>query len=85
MNQKPKLYNKRDPYFFRLQLGNRFPAFTQQFWTWLTGIALPGQKPLWVWRPWMRALALFAQIYLAAALGTMFFNDLIIKGGDLWT
>lgn len=80
-----KNQSRRDPIEFRKLFNTRLPGWTQPFWTWLTGIALPGQKRLWVWRPWMRALALFAQIYLAAALGTMFFNDLIIKGGDLWT
>ncbi|EYF05458.1 Hypothetical protein CAP_3185 [Chondromyces apiculatus DSM 436] len=30
----------------------RFPAFTQGFWTWLTGKALPGQKPRFPVGPW---------------------------------
>lgn len=31
---------------------NRFPRFTQHFWTWLTGKPLPGQKPLFVLNAW---------------------------------
>ncbi|WP_224364176.1 fatty acid desaturase [Hyalangium versicolor] len=30
----------------------RFPGFTQPFWTWLTGKALPGQRPLMASGPW---------------------------------
>jgi fatty acid desaturase len=30
----------------------RFPSFTQPFWTWLTGKALPGEQPLFRTGPW---------------------------------
>jgi hypothetical protein len=75
--------SKKSFYNVRLILGRRFPKWTQHFWTWLTGLPLPEQKPLFIWRPWMRALALFAQTILAASLGTLLFNDLITRGG-LW-
>lgn len=50
-------------------LAKRFPGWTQRFWTWVTGIALPGQRPLIIWRPWMRAIALLIQVLVSGAIG----------------
>ncbi len=83
MNNQPKQRDS-DPQCIRQQLQKRFPGFTQGFWTWLTGVALTKQVPLLIWRPWQRALALIAQIYIAATLGALLLNDLF-TGGDLWT
>ena len=83
MKSKDKQFNQRNAIDLRLQLQIRFPVFTQRFWTWLTGIALPDQVPLFIWRPWVRALALFAQTIVAASIGTLLLNDLIMRGG-LW-
>ncbi|WP_367155158.1 hypothetical protein [Methylomonas sp. HYX-M1] len=71
-------------YRLRLALKNRFPNWSQWFWSWLTGIALPGQEPLIVWRPETRALALFFQIILAASLGTSLINHIVTRI-ELWT
>ena len=84
MNEKPLKLRDTYPQRLRLNLKNRFPAFTQHFWTWLTGIALRDQVPLFIWRPWTRALALFTQVVLAATFGTLLLNALTF-GGDLWT
>ena len=84
MNETPKELRNTNHQRLRLSLKNRFPAYTQRFWTWLTGIALPDQIPLFIWRPWTRALALFAQLYIATLLGTILLNDLTV-GGELWT
>ncbi len=47
----------------------RFPAWTQHFWTWQTGKALPGQKPL-LRHTWAS--------YLAVTL-TLFFSGLAVS------
>jgi hypothetical protein len=41
----------------------RFPAWTQHFWTWQTGKALPGQKPL-LRHTWASYLAMTAALFL---------------------
>ncbi|MFI0939424.1 hypothetical protein [Streptomyces sp. NPDC021020] len=54
----------------------RFPAWTQHFWTWQTGKALPGQKPL-LRHTWASYLAVTLAVFLSglaistAALATM--------------
>jgi fatty acid desaturase len=47
----------------------RFPNWSQHFWTWLTGKALPNQKPLIVHRWWS---------YLAVTL-TVFFSGIVLS------
>jgi hypothetical protein len=42
----------------------RFPAWTQHFWTWQTGKALPGQKPL-LRHTWASYLAVTLTVFLA--------------------
>jgi hypothetical protein len=42
----------------------RFPAWTQHFWTWQTGKALPGQKPL-LRHTWTSYLAVTLSLFLA--------------------
>lgn len=55
----------------------RFPAWTQHFWTWQTGKALPGQRPL-VRHTWASYLAVTLAVFLAglavstAAVAVMF-------------
>jgi fatty acid desaturase len=55
----------------------RFPAWTQHFWTWQTGKALPGQQPL-LRHTWASYLAVTLALFLAglavsaAAVATMF-------------
>jgi len=51
----------------------RFPAWTQHFWTWQTGKALPGQKPL-LRHTWAS--------YLAVTL-TLFFSGLAVSTSAL--
>lgn len=41
----------------------RFPAWTQHFWTWQTGKALPGQKPL-LRHTWASYLAVTLSVFL---------------------
>src|SRR5689334_21816162 len=54
----------------------RFPAWTQHFWTWQTGKALPGQQPL-VRHTWATYLGVTLTVFLAglamstAAVATM--------------
>ncbi|MEQ8964942.1 MAG: hypothetical protein RID91_03885 [Azospirillaceae bacterium] len=45
-----------------------FPAWTQNFWTWVTGKALPGQEPLFVHSWWSYTLATFATFFGGIAL-----------------
>src|SRR4051794_38181215 len=42
----------------------RFPAWTQHFWTWQTGKALPGQKPL-LRHTWASYLAVTLVVFLS--------------------
>ncbi len=55
----------------------RFPAWTQHFWTWQTGKALPGQKPL-LRHTWSSYLAVTLTLFLGglavsiAAVAVMF-------------
>lgn len=42
----------------------RFPGWTQHFWTWQTGKALPGQRPL-IRHTWVSYLAVTLGLYLA--------------------
>jgi hypothetical protein len=55
----------------------RFPAWTQHFWTWQTGKALPGQKPL-LRHTWASYLAVTLTVFFAglavstAAVAVMF-------------
>ena len=55
----------------------RFPGWTQHFWTWQTGKALPGQKPL-LRHTWSSYLAVTLTLFLAglavssAAVAVMF-------------
>jgi hypothetical protein len=55
----------------------RFPAWTQHFWTWQTGKALPGQKPL-LRLSWASYLAVTLTVFFVglalstAAVATMF-------------
>ena len=42
----------------------RFPAWTQHFWTWQTGKALPGQEPL-IRHTWASYLAVTLTLFLA--------------------
>lgn len=42
----------------------RFPAWTQHFWTWSTGRALPGQRPL-IKHTWLSYLATTLAIFLS--------------------
>ncbi|MHB0920417.1 MAG: hypothetical protein ACYC22_05595 [Thiomonas delicata] len=41
----------------------RFPAWSQNFWTWLTGKALPGQQPLFV-HAWWSYLLVTLSLYV---------------------
>jgi hypothetical protein len=55
----------------------RFPAWTQHFWTWQTGKALPGQKPLirHTWASYLAVtlMALFAGLAISSfAVAVMF-------------
>lgn len=55
----------------------RFPHWTQRLWTWLTGVALPGQKPIIVWRPWMHFVQVVLIAVLAMSFATFFTHDLV--------
>ncbi|MFF0737884.1 hypothetical protein ACFYVK_40530 [Streptomyces chartreusis] len=49
----------------------RFPAWTQHFWTWQTGKALPGQKPL-IKHTWASYLAVTLTVFFTGlALSTL--------------
>lgn len=43
------MYRKTDPLETRRKLAQRFPRWTQPLWTWLTGIAMPGDRPVLRW------------------------------------
>jgi len=69
----------------------RFPGWTQHFWTWQTGKALPGQRPL-VRHTWASYVALTLVIYFAGlglsayAVAAMFpFWYLALLGGWILT
>ena len=61
---------KPDPLETRRKLAERFPRWTQPFWTWLTGIAMPGGKPLHRWTFGTHLGALLLAWLATLALGT---------------
>ncbi|MFG6417218.1 hypothetical protein ACG02S_25315 [Roseateles sp. DC23W] len=61
---------KPDPLETRSKLAERFPRWTQPFWTWLTGIAMPDAKPLHRWTFGTHLGALLFAWLATLALGT---------------
>tara|TARA_R110000868_G_scaffold266583_1_gene525799 strand:+ start:9097 stop:10233 length:1137 start_codon:yes stop_codon:yes gene_type:complete len=54
----------------------RFPAFSQHLLTWLTGKALPGQRPFWRLSPWI----IFATL-LSMFCGSVYCAVLLVMSG----
>lgn len=59
---------KYDPVTIRRALA-RLPSWMQKFFTWLTAIALPDEKPLRPWTPESHVAALCLTWILVALLG----------------
>jgi len=61
---------KLDPLETRRKLAERFPRWIQPFFTWLTGIAMPGTKPLYRWTFGTHLGALLLAWLFCMAVGT---------------
>lgn len=47
----------------------RLPAWTQRYWTWLSGIAMPTEMKRRPWAPWQHVLCTVVALAVAAAVG----------------
>lgn len=53
------------------------PRATQRFWTWLTGLMLPGELPREPWSPWQHFVCTFGVFCLAATMSLVSMQHLL--------